>query len=199
MYIMIPAWLGKRAERRGKTRLSLLARLGRDRRGVAAVEMALIAPVLIVGYFGVAEVTMAMMAQRRASHAASAVGDLVTQSQQMNNATMTDIFRIGTTMVRPFPEDKLKMRVTSVVMDANKNITVVWSRDSGGMGALEADEPIVDENLTSVLKPFESMVMTEMSYTFESPLDRALPNALTFSDKTYLKPRRSDQVVWSNG
>ena len=194
---LITVWLGKRGARRGKTRASLLARLGRDRRGVAAVEMALIAPVLIVGYFGVAEVTMAMMAHRRASHAASAVGDLVTQSQQMNSATMTDIFRIGTTMMRPFPENKLQMRVTSVKMDASNNIKVVWSQGSGGMGPLSAGATVVDPKLASLLKPYESMVMTEMGYKFESPLDQALPNALTFSDKTYLKPRRSDEVVWS--
>jgi len=172
-----------------------LARLGRDRRGVAAVEMALIAPAMIVGYFGVAEVTMAMMAHRRASHAVSAIGDLVTQSTQMNTATMTDIFSIGTTMMRPFPEAPLKVRVTSVKMDASNNIKVVWSKTSGGMPALSGT--VVDPKLSTLLKPYESMVMTEMSYSFDSPFKQALPNALNFADKAYLKPRRSDEVLWS--
>jgi hypothetical protein len=35
-----------------------------------------------------------------------------------------------------------------------------------------------------------------MSYSYESSFKVALPNALSFGDKVYLKPRRSDQVVW---
>jgi Flp pilus assembly protein TadG len=42
-----------------------LSRFWRDRRGVSAVEFALIAPVLMIFYFGMAELTEAMMAQRR--------------------------------------------------------------------------------------------------------------------------------------
>jgi Flp pilus assembly protein TadG len=39
----------------------------RDRRGVSAVEFALIAPVLVIFYCGLAELTQAMMAQRRSA------------------------------------------------------------------------------------------------------------------------------------
>ena len=62
-----------------------------DRRGVSAVEFALIAPVLIVFYFGIAELTQAMMASRRASHVASSIGDLVAQEQSVTNAEMTKV------------------------------------------------------------------------------------------------------------
>ena len=44
-----------------------LPRFFRDRRGVAAVEFAFVAPVLILIYMGLAEVTMALMAERRGS------------------------------------------------------------------------------------------------------------------------------------
>ena len=36
-----------------------------DRRGVSAIEFAFIAPVMILMYFGVAELTQGMMAERR--------------------------------------------------------------------------------------------------------------------------------------
>ena len=47
----------------------------RDPRGVSAVEFALIAPLLILMYCGMAELSLAMMAQRRLSNIASAIGD----------------------------------------------------------------------------------------------------------------------------
>lgn len=172
-----------------------LARLRRDLRGVAAVEFALIAPVMILGYFGVAEVTMAMMAHRRASHAASAVGDLVAQSRQMDQATMTDIFTIGSTMMRPFEETPLKVRVTSIKMDAAKDLKVVWSKGSG-VGGLTVGSKVADAELASLLQPFGSMIMAEMTYSYKSPFGQALPDALSFSDTFYLKPRQSDEVTW---
>ena len=51
----------------------LLTRLRGDRRGVSAVEFALIAPVIIVFYFGLAEFCQAFMAQKRMGRTAAAM------------------------------------------------------------------------------------------------------------------------------
>ena len=54
----------------------MLNRFARDRRGSAAVEFALIIPVVMLLYFGMAETTQALLANRRVSVIATAVGDL---------------------------------------------------------------------------------------------------------------------------
>jgi Flp pilus assembly protein TadG len=66
-----------------------LSRFWRDRRGVSAVEFALIAPVLVIFYCGMAELTQAMMAQRRVSNIASSIGDVVAQNAQLTDARRT--------------------------------------------------------------------------------------------------------------
>src|SRR3954465_13055128 len=96
-----------------------LLRAALDDRGVAAIEFALIAPVAILLYAGFAELTMAMMAERRAAHAASVVADLVAQEQNVTAADMTAIFNIGNAIMTPFATTPLKLRVTSVVADVN--------------------------------------------------------------------------------
>ncbi len=55
---------------------------------------------------------------------------------------------------------------------------------------------MVDSKLTTIMEPWDSVVIAEMSYSYDSAFKQALPNALNFTDKVYLKPRRSDQVVW---
>ena len=60
-------------------RLNCLARFRSDRRGVAAVEFALVAPVLIAAYLGMAELTLGLMTARQTSHLAATVGDLAAQ------------------------------------------------------------------------------------------------------------------------
>ena len=108
--------------------ITLLKRLGRDRRGVSAVEFALIAPAMIAFYFGLAEITQALLAERRTGHAASAIGDLVAQSSTVSNADLTDIFQVATTIMQPYPTESLKIRVTSVKANAAGATSVAWSR-----------------------------------------------------------------------
>ena len=78
-----------------------LVRFWRDRRGVSAVEFAFIAPVMVLMFFGVAELSSAMMAERRASDVASTLGDLVARCSGVNDADITDIFSAATTTWAP--------------------------------------------------------------------------------------------------
>ena len=63
--------------------LARLKRLRRDERGVSAVEFALIAPVMILFYFGLAELTQVMIAERKTVRTASAIGDILAQTAEI--------------------------------------------------------------------------------------------------------------------
>jgi Flp pilus assembly protein TadG len=164
----------------------------RDVRGVSAIEFALILPAMVLLYFGLAEITMSMMAQRRASHAASAVGDLVAQNKNQNitRDLVDDIFYVGVGTMRPFPTADLSLRVTSVRADEDNIPRVIWSRAHGpGMTKLAAGEDVtVPGNL---LVAGDSVVMSEMTYSYETPFKYFVPNSLVFQDKFYLRPRRT--------
>ena len=175
--------------------IRLLKRLGRDRRGVSAVEFALIAPAMIAFYFGLAEITQALLAERRAGHAASAIGDLVAQSSTISNADLTDIFQIGTTIMQPYPTNTLKMRVTSVKANAAGVTTVGWSSGSG-MTPYAAGAALTVPS--GVIAANQSVIMSEVSYDYDSPVNFFMANAVTFSRKFYLRPRKSDEVTKSN-
>ena len=128
---------------------TLLKRLGRDRRGVSAVEFALIAPAMIAFYFGLAEITQALLAERRAGHAASAIGDLVAQSSTISNTEISDIFQIATTIMQPYPTNTLQMRVTSVKANAAGATTVAWS--SGRYFGCKFSAPIATAAVSAAL------------------------------------------------
>ncbi len=110
---------------------SLLKRFRHDRRGVAAVEFAILAPVLLTTYFGIAELTQALMADRRVSTVASSIGDLTAQASTVTPAQLTDIFNIGVTLMQPYSTagQTLNMRLTSVSTGARASAT--WPPSSG--------------------------------------------------------------------
>lgn len=171
-----------------------LKHLIKDRRGAAAVEFAFVAPVMILMYYGLAELTQAMMADRRASHVASAIGDLVAQDTVINTAEINDIFNVGKAIIAPFPTSGLSMRVTSIRRDSNGAIQVMWSKSSGSMGVLSSVASVPADLIANN----ESVILAESSYVYDSATKKALPNALTFTQKYYLKPRKTAQVVWSS-
>ena len=161
--------------------------------GLAAIEFAFIAPVLISMYFGVAELTQGMMAQRRVSHAASTIGDLVAQSSCVTAANVSDIFTVGQTIVAPFPTGPLKMRLTSITSDVNNVTKVAWSSGSG-MTALAANSSITVP--AGVIAASQSVIKAEVSYTYTSPVNYVLPTPVTFTNSYYLRPRLSDTTTY---
>jgi Flp pilus assembly protein TadG len=175
----------------------MLKRLINDRRGVSAVEFALIAPVMIMLYLGLAEMTMALMADRRAGHVASAVGDLVSQVATTTTGDIADTFAVGEAVMAPFPSGVLTIRVTSVKAGADGVPKVIWSQVHG------TTLPVLAPNTTVTLPnglvaAGESVIMAETRYSYTSPVTQSLPQGMVFSDTYYLRPRRSDEVICSD-
>jgi len=167
-------------------------RFFRDRRGVAAVEFALIAPVLILLYMGLAEVTMALMAERRAGHATAVVADLIAQDTLTTKAELSDTFAIAEEILAPFAGSGMSARVTAIRADANGSPKVVWSYgkklSAYGKGSTVSGLP------ADLMEPFDTLIMSELNYSFNSTLNYALPNAMVFREKYYLRPRKLDMV-----
>lgn len=107
----------------------LIRRLGRDTRGVSAVEFALIAPVLIIIYVGMVQVCQAFMADKRAGHATAIVGDMIAQNATLTPSQVDNVLAASGRIIRPFSAMNLTVRVTSVDQTSGRP-KVAWSRSS---------------------------------------------------------------------
>jgi Flp pilus assembly protein TadG len=173
----------------------MLKRFFRDTAGLAAIEFAFIGPVLITMYFGVAELTQALLAQRRAAHAASTMGDLVSQGTSIQAANFADLWTVGQTILSPFSTTTLKMRLTEVAADSKGVTTVVWS-EASGLTAYTKTAPITVPS--TVISAGSYVIMSEVQYSYTSPIGYILHSALPLNSTYYLRPRLSDQVTCSD-
>lgn len=171
--------------------LSLLARFRRDRRGVSAVEFALIAPVMVGMYLGAAELTQALTADRKITGVANAVADLVAQDDFLTDNELNDIYAAAGAILAPFDDSTLSLRVTSVRMDADDNIFVDWSE---GRGLSPHDDDSLPAMPDGLLAPMNSVVMVEAQYPYQGPFNRGMDAMVTLTDTAYLRPRRSPWV-----
>jgi len=176
------------------TRPGLFRRLKGDERGMSAVEFALLAPVLIAFYFGMAEFCQGFMAQKRMGHVSSMVADLVAQEETVAIANLDDIFDIGGLIMKPFSTTPLKQRVTSVTRTAGV-AKVDWSRGDG-MAARSVGSTVTLP--ADLIANGESVVMSEATYDYDSPVDYLMPAITRFSHIYYLRPRTVDKTLCSN-
>jgi Flp pilus assembly protein TadG len=107
-----------------------LAKYLKDTRGVAAVEMVFILPVLLVLYIGMIDVTAIISIDRRVTYAASAVADLVTQNDTSVKATdITDYFNAAEMVMDPLPMSGVRVEVYQYRLVSGAVINQ-WSRKS---------------------------------------------------------------------
>lgn len=177
-------------------RLRRILRFARDRRGVAVIEFAFIAPVLIFFYFGMAETCQLLMAQRRVSHAAAALADLVTQDTTIGNEEVEQLYEAACTIMRPFPTaDRYRIRLTSAEFDAAQNrVEVRWSEDNGrGLPSWPVDSVFLAE--TPLTANGDGVIIAEIEYQLVSPIQYFLPGTTRLYHKAEMRPRRSASVA----
>lgn len=176
--------------------IRFIARLADDRRGVSAVEFALLAPVIFIIYFGLVQLCEVYMADRRTGHTAAMVSDLVAQSDVTKKAELDRVFDIGQMIMKPFPEAPLMVRVSSVTLDPSGVPRVDWSHSDGlpglAKGSIYADLP------AGLAEINESLVVGETRYTYPSGFAKVLPNSIVLTRKYYLRPRTVNTVVCSD-
>jgi Flp pilus assembly protein TadG len=79
-----------------------LKRFWRSRRGVAAVEFALLVPVLLVTYLGATDLTQGLAIDRKLGQLSATVGDLVARESDIDENKVLAFFDTGSAIMRPF-------------------------------------------------------------------------------------------------
>lgn len=186
----------------------LAARLWQDRRGVAAVEFAFIAPIMFCMYFLTMEISQAIETSKKVSRIGSMVGDLVTQQSTISKAETDALLTIGEALLQPYNRSRPTITVTAIQIttDATPKVLVSWSRKlSNGVysaGAAKGTTTTVPASL-KVAGTFLLRVESQLTYTpvvaWSDSQEKTLGITAAFSsinmgDTYYLRPRMSDSV-----
>jgi Flp pilus assembly protein TadG len=166
--------------------------------GLAAVEFALIVPVMITLYFGTVETTNALTAARRVTNVAETAADLTAQATSLSSSDINDIFAASTAILTPFNTSAIKITITSVVASSSNasTTTVAWSKAYGGATARSANSSVTLP--TGLTTAGSSVIMVEVVYTYTSPVGTFITGPITMSEKAYLKPRRTTAVAFTS-
>lgn len=100
-------------------------------RGAAAIEMALIMPIMLVLYFGMVDITQFISLNRKVTAATSAVADLVGQQRPYAlSSIITDDYNAAYMILAPSPSASLRIDVYDYRL-VNSVVTQMWTTNNG--------------------------------------------------------------------
>jgi Flp pilus assembly pilin Flp len=175
--------------------LNHLRRLKRDVRGVAAIEFALLLPVLIALLIGCLEVTFKIWSTQKAEKLAVTLSDVVAQSTAVTSADLTQLTGAVDKIMDPFPfgADKGKVIISSVYWEQGDDQPVVnWQCSYGGysasskFGTQGADATLPDG---FTLNEKDNIIITEVFYEYEPIAPGLLFDTAAIYRKAIFKPR----------
>jgi Flp pilus assembly protein TadG len=168
--------------------LLAIRRFVHQRRGVSAVEFALILPIMLTLFIGGQEVTQGITIKRKVTIATRTIADLVSQDISISDADLTAIFAATTTVLAPYAPGLLKMKITNIWIDADGNASVVWGAAHNGATPRNPGDTIT---LPDGLNQFEksSLLWAEAEYKYTPTIGYVMSGSIDLKDKLYLRPR----------
>ncbi len=162
--------------------------------GMAAVEFALIVPIMVAFFFGVSELGDYILAARKVANVSSTAADLTSQNTSVSNADMNEIMNALAVIIRPLDPSTSTIRISSIVANNQGQLSVRWS-DARRISAYNPGSAAPGWVPTSVVPPNASVIVAEVSLRYQTLFGMYLTSGITITDTFYLRPRRSVEVA----
>jgi Flp pilus assembly protein TadG len=168
-----------------------MARLTGDRRGVSAVEFALMAPMMIGLYLGCVEISDGVGADRKVSLTAGALANLTAQVTTISTADRDDILAAASSIVVPYNASLLAMKVSCLKIDANGVAKVAWgfAKNTTARAAGSTYSFTSSNNALDVHSSW--LILSEVTYAYTPIVGYTITGTLTLSDQMFMSPRIS--------
>lgn len=180
--------------------LPSLKKIRRNEDGVAAIEFALVAPIMIGFYFGMAEIALGIMTDRNVSHAAAVSADLSTQLPTMSSLEISDVMT-ATLAVMGVQQSKLSevtIELNSYQMETDGTINQVGYARLGpqiSKGPANYDPTQLNAQMFNAQS---GVVVARLNYKYQ-PATMMFMDNFTMTETLVMKPRKSISVTFDEG
>jgi Flp pilus assembly protein TadG len=168
-----------------------LSDFAKDKRGVSAVEFAMLLPLMLTLYLGGVEVSQGISIDRKVTLTARTVADLVAQVSSIDTAGVNAALGAATAVMAPYPDSKAKVTVSVVDIDANGNAKVKWSSTKNGTARAIGSSVTLPAALNV---PSSSLVWGEASYDYQPSIGYVVTGSMNLTDQIFMRPRLSETI-----
>ena len=169
-------------------------RLARDDSGIAAVEFAMIVPLMLVMFFGTIEISSGVAVDRKVTLVARTLSDLTSQSTQVTDLDLSNYLTTGQVIMTPYSTSPLQTTITELYIDPGTLVArVQWSK---GSAARAARSNVTIPTALQIAGTY--LIMSEVSYLYTPTIGYMMAKSgITLSDKAYTRPRQTSCVLYN--
>lgn len=147
-----------------------LSKFIRNNHGVAAVEFALLMPILLLLFLSGFELTRYVLLNQKLSKTAASMSDLISRLPSVTEFEVQNSFNAVQHLMSPYHEPEgTKVIITSVINDAG-TVRVNWQRCGGGSfavtSAIGAEGELATLPAGFTLEDKEDTIIAEIFYNF---------------------------------
>lgn len=179
----------------------------RDRRGIAAVEFAMILPIMLVLLFATVEFSTGLAVDRKVSLMARTIANLTSQGANASDADLTNFFGAANLVMVPYVQpiyNAPNMTVSELYIDPTSGqARVEWSQ---GAAPRSLKSPvsipstmIATDPTTHAILPNQYLIFSEVNVLYTPSLGffgLMSSSGITLSDVAYALPRQSTCVFY---
>jgi len=175
--------------------IGAIQRFGRAEKAVAAVEFALILPFMLMLYLGSIEVSQLISVDRKVASVASTVGDLVARANgRISGNELDDYFQAAGLILRPYPSNDLRQRITLVHVDEDGETEVAWSEGFNGAPNIAAGAGYdLPDEITGIARD-NYVVVSEAQMAYQPWVGFVFEDALTMYRQYFHMPRFGEEI-----
>ena len=175
-----------------------------DRRGVAAIEFAMIVPIMLVLFFGTVEFSSGIAANRKVSLTARTLSDLTSRSISVSDSDLTNFFAAGSAIMAPYVPPLYNVTSATVselwIDPSTSNARVQWSKGSVPLGlgtSVGIPTDLIVKDSTGKALPYQYLIFSQVSYVYKPAIGYIMAKAgIKLSDVSYTRPRQTVCVVY---
>ncbi|WP_075216261.1 TadE/TadG family type IV pilus assembly protein [Mongoliimonas terrestris] len=179
------------------------AALERDRRGVSAVEFALILPLMLLIYAGCVEISEALSIDRKVNRVAATIGDLFSQYSAMTASDVTNVLNASSAIMTPYAVSDLKLMVYTVNVSAGgaQTIGCSTSRNDPANVPTKGSTTIPHTIPAGIAEANSQVIVAYSEFSYTSPFSSIMQQytgteTYTLTHVYMIRPRLGTPVTW---
>ena len=178
----------------------LVARFSGAEAGVAAVEFAMILPIMLLLYVGMVEGSTLISIDRKVQTVSGAVGDLVARADgKIPASTLNDYVKVAGGIMTPYDASTLVQVISEVYVDSSGKATVQWSRRYVGAalttGAHSAGSTITLPAEMLAIAKGQYVIVSETRLAYTPLYGIVFDQAVNLSRENFYMPRFGERIT----
>jgi Flp pilus assembly protein TadG len=175
----------------------LVRRFAVSRRGVAAVEFAMVLPVLAVLFLGSFDAGRALTIYMKVRAATYSLAAITNQYQTMALTDMQSVTGATSVIMSPYPSSSAAVTVSQITVASASSATVAWSYSLNGTALAQNATVTLPTNLYTCGTYPCYLIYGQVSYPYTPMFGYFTSGTLTLSDSLYVTPRSSACVIYT--